>query len=566
MASNRRETRPALRPLMQAVDDICRYFFQTGKISDQSALGDEREHDVLGDLVRGDLCTGVAMLLQDGRAASWPFAHIWELCDGSRLKQVRINTLGEYSLAKAVKALSSSRLGGSKDMCFRALVVLGLNMGLLHTWLGVLASRRQVNAKVYDNGSLMRSPEALDTVFEQLSRLLTFPFRLEVEGELDSRAEPEPSDAYSCGGFLTPAPITRVEFDVVKDSSVFGNSDEKLIVGGAEEDCGTPWALVFATDGEHRALDLGRLIDVIALESADDEPPSFSIVFGPRTRTEIFACNEMSACVGALHELLWNFSLMRTPHLVQHREALRKRSVDTMRFFVHMAKHWYQNESDAAQTAELDSPVVSLPPPVSPLTFEVPKRFTTNEKSEKLEELESDDSTVLLTEERIRTIHAELPRRLQSRSLLLNYTTEQHGFSMTHFLQRNKDTGQTLLVMEDSQGHVFGAFASEHWRVESGFYGTGEMFLFRLHPDPKAFPWVPGSNNFYMQTQSVGMGLGGGAGGSGLWIDNAFKDGRSVPCATYANETLASAEEFVCIRLECWSFIRQPGMGLKSYG
>ena len=40
---------------------------------------------------------------------------------------------------------------------------------------------------------------------------------------------------------MTPAPITRVEFDVVKDSSVFGNSDEKLIVGGAEEDCGTPW-------------------------------------------------------------------------------------------------------------------------------------------------------------------------------------------------------------------------------------------------------------------------------------------------------------------------------------
>ena len=43
----------------------------------------------------------------------------------------------------------------------------------------------------------MRSPEALDTVFEQLSRLLTFPFRLEVEGELETRAEQEQSGVYS---------------------------------------------------------------------------------------------------------------------------------------------------------------------------------------------------------------------------------------------------------------------------------------------------------------------------------------------------------------------------------
>jgi len=146
----------SISPLVDAVDDICRYFFQTGKISDQTSLGNERDHECLGDLVRGDLCTGVALVLQDGRAASWPFAHIWELCDGSRLKQVRINTFGEYSLAQAVLAISTSVLSGNKDRCFRGLIVLGLDMGLLHTWLGVLASRRQVNEKVYDSSELTK--------------------------------------------------------------------------------------------------------------------------------------------------------------------------------------------------------------------------------------------------------------------------------------------------------------------------------------------------------------------------------------------------------------------------
>ena len=106
------------------MDAIARYFFRTGRIIDQvvstplftvslhsdsakSALGNENQNDEVGDLIRGDLCTGIAMILQvcsnytcmlkgkpkkcvvnqDGRAATWPFAHIWEVFDGSRLKQ-----------------------------------------------------------------------------------------------------------------------------------------------------------------------------------------------------------------------------------------------------------------------------------------------------------------------------------------------------------------------------------------------------------------------------------------------------------------------------------------------
>ena len=51
-------------------------------------------------------------------------------------------------------------------------------------------------------------------------------------------------------------------------------------------------------------------------------------------------------------------------------------------------------------------------------------------------------------------ILGELPRRLKSRDLALVYSSDQHGFSQTHLLQRLRDAGQTVLVLEDTNGHV----------------------------------------------------------------------------------------------------------------
>ena len=39
----------------------------------QSALGNENQYEEVGDLVRGDLCTSIAMILQVSHALSLPF-------------------------------------------------------------------------------------------------------------------------------------------------------------------------------------------------------------------------------------------------------------------------------------------------------------------------------------------------------------------------------------------------------------------------------------------------------------------------------------------------------------
>ena len=36
----------------------------------------------------------------------------------------------------------------------------------------------------------------------------------------------------------------------------------------------------------------------------------------------------------------------------------------------------------------------------------------------------------------------------------LIFTTDEHGFSLTHFLQRVKAAGQTLVLIEDTKANV----------------------------------------------------------------------------------------------------------------
>lgn len=46
---------------------------------------------------------------------------------------------------------------------------------------------------------------------------------------------------------------------------------------------------------------------------------------------------------------------------------------------------------------------------------------------------------------------------------------------------RNRDN--TVILIEDYNKKVFGAYCTEEWRIRSGFYGTGESFVFKFDDD-----------------------------------------------------------------------------------
>lgn len=67
-------------------------------------------------------------------------------------------------------------------------------------------------------------------------------------------------------------------------------------------------------------------------------------------------------------------------------------------------------------------------------------------------------------------INNSLPHDLQSEWSLL-FSTRIHGLSFTSMLGKITNRGPTLLIVEDTKGHVFGGFASDSWRLGPKFIG-----------------------------------------------------------------------------------------------
>ena len=51
---------------------------------------------------------------------------------------------------------------------------------------------------------------------------------------------------------------------------------------------------------------------------------------------------------------------------------------------------------------------------------------------------------------------------------------------------RLQDSGPSLLVVLDTNGHLFGGYAPLPWHISSHYFGTGEAFLFSAHPQVRS--------------------------------------------------------------------------------
>ncbi|XP_059527909.1 oxidation resistance protein 1 isoform X10 [Myotis daubentonii] len=131
--------------------------------------------------------------------------------------------------------------------------------------------------------------------------------------------------------------------------------------------------------------------------------------------------------------------------------------------------------------------------------------------------------------------------------------TREPGFIVVKKIEESETNEDSSNEEAAREWEVFGALASEPFKVSDGFYGTGETFVFTFRPEFEVFKWT-GDNMFFIKGDMDSLAFGGGGGEFALWLDGDLYHGRSHSCKTFGNNTLSKKEDFFIQDIEIWAF------------
>lgn len=90
------------------------------------------------------------------------------------------------------------------------------------------------------------------------------------------------------------------------------------------------------------------------------------------------------------------------------------------------------------------------------------------------------DKSDILTDANRRLITYFLPGLVRMREWKLLYTINKDGVSMQTFFRNSRGRDNTVLLIRDTKGGVFGTYQCEQWRIHPYYYGIGESFVFKF--------------------------------------------------------------------------------------
>ncbi|KAF8657905.1 hypothetical protein HU200_059715 [Digitaria exilis] len=154
----------------------------------------------------------------------------------------------------------------------------------------------------------------------------------------------------------------------------------------------------------------------------------------------------------------------------------------------------------------------------------------------------------------------------------LLYHSSLHGQSFNTFLGKvTNGDAQTVLIVKDTEGSVYGGYASQPWERHSDFYGDMKTFLFKLYPQASIFrPTGANRNlqwcaiNFSSENIPNGIGFGGQPHHFGLFLSANFDQGHSFTCSTFTSPPLSKTNRFRPEVIECWGIQMRGAQDEKS--
>lgn len=143
------------------------------------------------------------------------------------------------------------------------------------------------------------------------------------------------------------------------------------------------------------------------------------------------------------------------------------------------------------------------------------------------------------------SIWSWIPARFRILDLELVFTTAEHGYRLGTLFERAGDAEPLLILVETTDGNMFGAYLSRSLQNRSTrkFFGTGETCLFNLRPHPVVFRWDESHDNQqFIYGDENFLAIGCSAGKFGMWLDRDLNQVVSSACDTFRNPSLIEHE------------------------
>ena len=182
-----------------------------------------------------------------------------------------------------------------------------------------------------------------------------------------------------------------------------------------------------------------------------------------------------------------------------------------------------------------------------------------------------------------------VPETLSSNNFWLKYSLVRDGANLLTMLRHVRSSTATLLAIETTEGHVFGSFTAEAWRLAKGWYGTREAFLWKMRrtraqdiattpasiyqqamqeSEIQVFPYRTGSMAVqYCSKECLMLGRGevlqpnkqksGKHFGHGLYLEASLMKGSTSTSETFGNPCLVDdslrGSRFQVANMEIWT-------------
>jgi Oxidation resistance protein len=197
----------------------------------------------------------------------------------------------------------------------------------------------------------------------------------------------------------------------------------------------------------------------------------------------------------------------------------------------------------------------------------------------------------LLTRPLFESLSCFLPEELSCSKIWLNYSLQRDEASLHTLAQNAGSSATTLMIIQTSNGDVFGCYTSSPWKFHSGHYGCGSSFVWRMrHKRSASYSVGAGNLNSEEKIQVFPkshsdscvqfcskdmLGIGKGCGhyedielychenqekmeqfGFAILLYGDLRHGRTSPSASFSSPRLIDTEDgiFEVFNIEVWSF------------